>query len=194
MQIKSRDQTTYLCTFVILRKTSFWVFVRHNHSRRSDMPWYHRKRHTFFSSISHSTASLPHAMIKDKWQIANQLHMTRFEPRQASWQVTNDKWQMTSGLMSSYWIDSYDSWQLTYAFTQKPFNGISIKLRIITKQVITIHLLTWHQLPPPLTPSQLCRQTCQEHLEGKIFWILLFQSFKKRVESCKILYFRGKYG
>ena len=182
---KSRDQTTYLCTFVILRKTSFWVFVRHNHSRRSELPWYHRKRHTFFSSISHSTASLPHAMTKDKWQIANQLQYDQIWAKTGF--LTSDKWQMTrSGLMSSYWIGSYyDSWQLTYAFEQKPFNGISINLHhIITKQVITIHLLTWHQLPPPLAPSQLCRQTCQEHLEGKIFWILLFQKLQK---ACWIL-------
>ena len=128
--------------------------------------------------------SIPSACY-DKGQMTNCQSITIW-PDLSQGFLTSDKWQMTrSGLMSSYWIGSYDSWQLTYAFEQKPFNGISIKLHhIITKQVITIHLLTWHQLPPPLAPSQLCRQTCQEHLEGKIFWILLFQKLQK---ACWIL-------
>ena len=136
MQIKSRDQTTYLCTFVILRKTSFWVFVRHNHSRRSDLPWYHRKRHTFFSSISHSTASLPHAMIKDKWQIANQLHMTN------RWQVTNDKWLDVIILNWLLWLMTVDLCVYTKTI-QWNFN-----------QVTSHHHEASHHHPPPhLTPT-----------------------------------------
>ena len=69
----------FLATFVIRLKISFPHWVRPIHSCRPDSPWYHLKRHSFFSSKSHMSASdtgtaaiatnnIPHK--NDTWQKA----------------------------------------------------------------------------------------------------------------------------
>ncbi len=163
VQIKSRDQMTSLFTFVILRKINFWVFVRHNHSRRSELPWYHRKRHTFFSSISHSMASLPHAMMNHIRQELSQERL--FDMNICSKINTSSLW--TNSMILKTVI--FEKWVWIFSWV------LHEATRHVNQKVTPPS--HWHH---PNFTSKHARSTFKE----KIFWILLFQKLQ---ETCWIL-------